>query len=516
MVHKKITLILIMMFLFFINAQEEVRISRSTGAVSKAVRERKVLILFNNSYRPVTSLKQTSNAKNYSYYALGVWLAALKNDISQLNFTNLDASESDSTVGPAPVFGHPIAASEIPPFNNKYTPEIDTLMVGQLNGLEDELPTTDKDRGIIANLKASPLYDSIPDSLKNGKELNYWDVIFDLRIIDVSFDAGTGDTSKDSHAADEPATITLNINDPTSDYNLYHEFLASNGGLFLLGSSARYRAMGIGSIVNANTVDNKTFELLADEFVILHDADAEWGGTEASLPDLLYGEFPQGPSNFAKIYNDLTTVQLPINGGMNTSALRPTSFKGGEVLIENKWKGLSKVILYYWGAKDMVTGKGQLIISTEQYPWTNHWFNTLGESFKNAKANDPYNWPSSYDFAIPFIGKGAFATIQNMYVLLSRSREVELEKEFIPSSGIVGDDGSFFITIRNTGTVSINDYTLIDTVSNCLEIKNSTPNWSNKSENILTWDENSIGTIEPGDSVRVQVNFVAKQVPPCN
>ena len=536
------------------------------GTLFSAPRERRILIVYNELFNPDSILAVAEKDKGglgghegfTPYYAAGLLLTAFTGDTALLNYTNLDLSKS-FTIGPpaGTIHGHPILPSEIPSFAT--ITRIDTTIVTYqdtahvMDNQEDTLVRIDtytfedtlydyhcqgdtklgydfilsllrigrahigtrgtvlqnsepnhhyalepQDQGIIENLKRSYLYNNIPDSLRNGKELNYWDVIFDLRTIYSSVEYIGQNVSIDA-----PATITLDNEDPLSDFSLYKEFLDSKGGLFLMGSVARYHNAQITSLINVFTTTENSLEY-NDLSTGIKDFEDNWGGFEDGGSEL-YAEYPDNHSNFKKIYNDLTTTSMVINGAPNVFALKFSELKGGERLIVNTGTGGNKDLMHYWGASEIVGGHGQLMTTFNHQMFSNHYFSPDKESAMAMGMETT---------ALSHMTKGTFATLQNMFVLLNQSRQAKLEKEFIPKSGIIGDEGDFYITLHNTGTVKIDDFDIRDTVSGCLDIL-SVDHGGVAQGNIVSWDKSAIGTILPGDSVKVGVHFKSIHLPPC-
>ncbi len=325
----------------------------------------------------------------------------------------------------------------------------------------DMLKVTQANVGIYPELTAT-FGTSIPDSLKNGKELSYWTQVYDLRF--------------DNNQSGVEA-ITLDLASATSDLSLYKTFLTRGGSLYVQGeySAFQSRNQGVTSLINL---------LTDDVFTTASITNVPADGSAAKI-----STYPSSPENFSTDFNDLNAIaaQTPDNKlTLIYAGCYPLSMiKGGVSLITSPTDpGYSHML--YWGSPHLKTQNGRLIVGFDINCWSD---NTAG-----------------------LVAEGAYAVIQNIYDLLSGSESYTVSKAFSPSSGNVGDTGSFIISVTNTGKSNLATMVVTDTVSSCLQIIDANPAWTTKTGTVLNW---TLPVMTSGSTTNITVRFKASQMPPC-
>ncbi len=376
----------------------------------------KVLIIYN----------ERGFGYEFSEGAKGTFHAALTGDLSKLTFQNLGA--------------HPI--TDMPAISP--APQVDVLNVTKTTGIYDELITA--------------FGGNIPAELSGGRELEYWDLIFDIRFANVQ---GT---------AANPASISLG-NSPTSDMNLYRTFLTAAGGLYVQAEYDVFKARnsGVTSIINQFT--NDTFD--PDKI------------TSGSSYQLTTADYSSTPENFNKDFNDLTdptiTQPMVVSGGTY-----PLSGISGTPLIKRG----TDTFLHLWDSKDLVMQNGRLMIGFD--------INVFGDHHSDYQGGE--------------ITAGTFAFIQNIYDLISGIKYYSVAKEFVPSTIDLNDDGTFTISVTNKSANDLYGFTVKDTVSTCLQVNGATPMWDSNVGNAYEW---TIDKIPANSTTVITVDYNATQMPPC-
>jgi len=330
----------------------------------------------------------------------------------------------------------------IPPITP--APTVDTLNITSSNG-------------IFSNLN-SRFGTQIPDSLKGGKELLYWDLVFDLRF------ANTASAGVQS--------ISLGTA-PTSDINLYQSFLTGGGGLFIQAEYNVFtsRNSGVTALVNMFTRENFDPALISP----------------GSIYQLTPSSYSSVPENFNKDFNDLTSTSLE----------QPYIVMGGTYPLSGIISGVPLIkwgtgsLLHLWDSKDLVMQDGRFMVSFDINAWGDHQTDWQGGK----------------------VTRATFAFIQNIYDLISGVKSYSVSKAFIPEEIDVGQNGTFTISIENKKDNPLYGFTVTDTVSACLNVISANPTWTSRNGNVFTWNVDEV----LGRSTKtITVQYSADQMPPCN
>lgn len=316
----------------------------------------------------------------------------------------------------------------------------------------DTLEITSGGNGIIDELNAA-FGDEIPDSLKGGKELQYWTQVYDLRFRNV-------------YEGENEDFINIDIDDPQSDYSLYRSLLMNGGGLFVQGEYHVFlgRNLGVTTLINLLTKDEFKKENIIN------------------LGLKLISDFPNEPENFSTDFADLTdggTIALVQAGAYPMSKIEyalPLIKTGDDAHM------------LFWYSRDLKDQNGRMIVSFDINGWSDK---TDGQ-----------------------ITETTYESVQNIYDLLSGAKNYTVEKSFVPDHADVGDDATFRIYCQNDGKSDLKDFKVIDTVHSCLTILDATPQWDTKVEvadvgTILEW------TIDIAKGARdsIVVNFNVNSFP---
>ncbi|ERP31017.1 hypothetical protein CALK_2093 [Chitinivibrio alkaliphilus ACht1] len=108
------------------------------------------------------------------------------------------------------------------------------------------------------------------------------------------------------------------------------------------------------------------------------------------------------------------------------------------------------------------------------------------------------------------VKQGAYASAQNIYALLAGVLDYDIEKEFIPDHGDVGDAGTFYIRIQNNSTHEITDRVVTDTVPEALVVTGAQPKWTSREENVFVWE---LPPIPAGETEEIRVDFTVDHLP---
>lgn len=282
--------------------------------------------------------------------------------------------------------------------------------------------------GIIGDLNKK-FSSEIPDSLKGGNELRYWTQVYDLRFRNL-----TSGQNEDF--------ITIDIDDPSSDYSLYKALLENGGGLFVQGEYNIFlgRNMGVATLINLLTRDEFKKENISD------------------LGLKIISSFPSEPENFSTDFQDLGAANGAI-ALVHAGAYPMSKINYALPLISSG----DNAHMLFWYSKDLKVQNGRMIVSFDINGWADKDQGSITEA--------------------------TYASVQNIYDLLSGVKNYTVEKSFVPDHADVGDDATFRIYCENKGKTDLVDFHVVDTVDTCLTILSSSPNWDSKKY------EDGVGTI---------------------
>jgi len=89
---------------------------------------------------------------------------------------------------------------------------------------------------------------------------------------------------------------------------------------------------------------------------------------------------------------------------------------------------------------------------------------------------------------------------------------IRFPRSFNPPNICIGQSGSFDICYHNTGSRSMTNMVVSDTLPGCISYNSSSPAATGSSGNLRWWN---IGTVAAGASACVTVNYTASSMPPC-
>lgn len=284
-------------------------------------------------------------------------------------------------------------------------PEVDVVAITSGNGIVSDV-----------NKKFGS---EIPDSLKGGNELRYWTQVYDLRF-------------RNLYTGQNEDYITIDIEDPTSDYSLYKSLLENGGGLFVQGEYSVFqgRNVGVATLVNLLTNDEFRKENISD------------------LGLKIISDFPDEPENFATDFQDLKSAGAIAL--VHAGAYPMSKVDYALPLISTG----DNAHMLFWYSKDLKVQNGRMIVSFDINGWADKTEGSITEA--------------------------TYASVQNIYDLLSGVKNYTVEKSFVPDHADVGDDATFRIYCDNKGKTDLKDFHVIDTVDTCLTVLSSNPNWDKK------------------------------------
>ncbi|MCL1946053.1 MAG: hypothetical protein FWF51_02720 [Chitinivibrionia bacterium] len=327
--------------------------------------------------------------------------------------------------------------------------------------------------GIDADLKTkfsvnSTQIDGFPhdralfDSLYNaGNPLAYWSQVYDLRFVN-------------NYGLNASVISTSNTN--KSDISYFREHLKTGGTLYIQAEYSVFEGRN-----NSIATVIKTFTLDKD----YNPVNILGGG------DLTSFNFSNDFENFAKDFNDLNLLaqQYPMlwkmAGGIPTNQI-----KNGISLITSG----NYTIMAIWAPNrglDPEIGNGRFIVGWDINAWG--------------------------DYKEGIISTATFAIIQNLYDLMTGSKQYGIFKTFDPPEIELGVEGSFYITIKNNATYSVPMITVIDTISPCLQyIRSDTQTISENNlsggAKELKWEFSIGGRSEK----KIKIDYRVLKSPPCN
>jgi uncharacterized repeat protein (TIGR01451 family) len=309
-----------------------------------------------------------------------------------------------------------------------------------------------------------------------GLTLANWCQVYDLRFL---------------NDCDNLGGTTIQVDDITpADMVLYRAYLAQGGSLFLQGEHHDFYQRNNNLLQLVNSVASVPVVSTVCSTYICPDVN----GTNPYF-----------------VWNNCFTTNYGFNTNDNNLS-NPTSMVGlfvGAVPAGDYGSGLplitvpgpftyggaspgAEMLAWEGGALNAPYSAGKLVASFETNAWAT-------ANFGSGILQSTYANPA----------------LQNVYTLLSGCLHYTVTKTFNPTSLSVGQTGTFSICATNTSTlVSINNYSISDTIATCLTYNSSTStptsgtgNQSAGTAGTLYWW--TFGTIAPGASACVTVNFTA-------
>jgi uncharacterized repeat protein (TIGR01451 family) len=281
--------------------------------------------------------------------------------------------------------------------------------------------------------------------------LSSWCQVWDLRFrSDKNNVAYTGPNQED----------VITFAGANNDTLLYTNYLNQNGHLFLQGEHHDFyiRDQNLFALINA----------VASTPINGAQVYAEYN----SMNPGAIGGFPAVPNAFNTSWNNISA------GTVNAA------YPGGLALA---WAGSGRPI----GAN--FAGQSYSQPSNTAYVWLASDLSTNGRMVVNFETN-------------AFVNVNATSTgwIQNVYQLLSGCYKYSLTKAFAPAQLCVGDPGTFTLCYNNTGSTSLTNVDLWDTLPSCLGYTGASTAPTASAGQFYRWQ---IPTIASGTSACITVNF---------
>jgi uncharacterized repeat protein (TIGR01451 family) len=288
---------------------------------------------------------------------------------------------------------------------------------------------------------------------QTGKtDLSSWCQVYDLRFReDKNNIAYTGPNQED----------VITFSGANNDTLLYTNYLNQNGHLFLQGEHHDFyiRDLNLFALINSvATVGISSSQVYADYNPMNTGAIGSWPAIASTINALGAGIINAGfPGGLEPGY---------AGSGQPVGAYFPcTIYCGG---------GAQANTAYYWDSSSLKTTGGRMVVNFET----------------NA-------------FVSPGSGSVAVQWMQNMYGLLSGCYRYSLTKAFNPSNLCVGDSGAFTLCYTNSGSTTLTNVPLWDTLPVCLTY-NSDSLGASVNGQLLNW---TIPSVASGASACVTVNF---------
>ncbi|MDR0304713.1 MAG: hypothetical protein LBH98_08125 [Chitinispirillales bacterium] len=289
---------------------------------------------------------------------------------------------------------------------------VDTLNV-TVQGMDSDLKKTFYGK--------DPLFDSLYDA---GNPLTYWSQVYDLRFRNIL-------------AGGAEASITTNLNQKTSDASYFRVFLQSGGALYLQTVRGEF------------TTRNAGVEFVIKNFTL----DKNYTNTKNPISSPDGGNFSFTDNyDFKCNFNDLKDEndKHPMNWAM------PGGYPSGEIvhgkpLAKNLTANSDVIVAWKTGEMDPIIGNGILIVGWAITAWG----------------------PQSSGGNSSVISRATFATIQNIYALMTQTAMYSINKSFSQDGSIIekedGETGTCYITLKNNAIYKVGPIVVRDTLSKCLE-----------------------------------------------
>jgi hypothetical protein len=360
----------------------------------------------------------------------------------------------------------PTPEGRIPPISPQLT-LVDVLPVNS-TGFETNL------RNNFYN-KGNELFDSLYNA---GNPLAYWSQVYDLR-----FNHAFGNT--------DVSTITTNLQQKTSDASYFREFLRAGGALYIQTVRGEYanRNTGVEFIIKNFTRDK--------DYSNTHNPNSGDAGNFV---------FHNGFNNFNCNFNDLeyeltqNSMTWAYPGGFPTAQIRY-----GIPLVSIAGSPNAVIVAWKTNQMDPEIGNGILVVGWAITAW--------------AQQNDNNN--------VSIVSRTTFATIQNLYALMSETAMFNIHKSFSKDGSIPqvedGETGTCYITLKNNAIYEVEGFSIKDTLSKCFEYVDKSGGEYEPKPNVINLGNGKTelvwtNVVLPGNrgSVIVQFDYKVKYLPPCD
>ncbi len=294
-------------------------------------------------------------------------------------------------------------------------------------------------------------------------DLSQWCQVWDLRFrSDKNNIAYTGPNQED----------VITFTGPNNDTTLFTNYLNQNGHLFLEGEHHDFyiRDQNLFALINS----------VASTPISAAQVYADYNPMNTGS----IGGFPATPAAFNTSFNN-------ISAGNITAA-----FPGG---LEVNYAGSGHPIGANFAGSYYSAGG----TCNTAYAWMSSDLKTNGRMVVNFETNA---------FVAPQSNATAVGWIQNVYQLLSGCYKYSLTKAFVPTQLCVGDPGTFTLCYNNTGSTTLTNVPLWDTMPPCLSYVSDSQGSPGISGQVYSW---TIPSIAPAASACITVNFTVNSFAAC-
>lgn len=286
--------------------------------------------------------------------------------------------------------------------------------------------------------------------------LSSWCQVWDLR-----FRSDQGNVAYTGPNKEDVITFTGANNDTL----LYTNYLNQNGHLYLQGEHHDFyiRDQNLFALINA----------VASTPINPAHIYAEYNPMTGATP---VGGFPAVPNAFNTSWNNISagTINPGFPGGLNISKAGSGQPIGANFLGSYYPANGACNTAFVWMSTDLVTN-GRMVVNFET----------------NA-------------FVAPQANATSTQWIQNVYQLLSGCYRYSLTKAFSPTQLCVGDPGTFTLCYNNTGSTTLTNVPLWDTLPACLSYVSDSQGSPSVNGQVYSW---TIPSIAPAASACITVNF---------
>jgi uncharacterized repeat protein (TIGR01451 family) len=299
--------------------------------------------------------------------------------------------------------------------------------------------------------------------------LSNWCQVYDLRFReDRNNIAYTGPNQND----------VITFAGANNDTTLFTNYLNANGHLFLQGEHHDFyiRDQNLFAFINAVAASPVNTAIAAQQYAGYN-----------SMNTGAIGGFPA--------WNGFNTNWNNISAGIINAG-----FPGG---MEMGYAGSGHPIGAFFTSQYNSSGANQC---NTAYAWFPADLRTNGRMVVNFETNA---------FQNPGAGSVATEWIQNTYQLLSGCYRYSLTKAFVPTTLNVGDSGTFTLCYTNSGSTSLTNVPLWDTIPACLTYNSNSTNIVGAptiNGQVYSW---VVPSIAPAASACVTVNFTVSSFAAC-
>jgi hypothetical protein len=291
-------------------------------------------------------------------------------------------------------------------------------------------------------------------------ELSDWCQVYDLRFRE--------DKNNQGWTGNEKQEDVLTMLGDNSDWELFDNYLDAGGHIYFQSDHHDFYIRNTNLLMFINHI----------ALAPITQANASFESNVQTISN-----FPSDPMDFNTDFNNISgqSMQSRFPGGIdvvNAGSGRPLGTFAG---------GATAMALAYL-SEDLKRNDGRVVINFE----TNALYEDEGDE--------------------ALVSATTTAWIQNVYDLLSGCYRYTLEKEFIPDTLMQGEEGKFDISYTNE-MQPLKNFTVTDTIPDCLEFISSSPAPSGNNDNVYWWD---LPEVSSGGSGTISVDYKLTKLPPCN